>query len=44
MIAEELREYMPYGQEQVSKLLYMDSETLEPVKAALIERWNKEFK
>ena len=44
VIAEELREYMPYGQEQVSKLLYMDSETLEPVKAALIERWNKEFK
>ena len=44
VIAEELREYMPYGQEQVSKLLYMDSETLEPGNAALIERWNKEFK
>lgn len=44
VIDEELQAFMPYGQEQVSKLLYMDSETLEPVKAALIERWNKEFK
>lgn len=44
VIDEELQEFMPYGQEQVSKLLYMDSETLEPVKAALIERWNREFK
>lgn len=44
VIAEELREYMPYGQEQVSRLLYMDSGALEPVKAELIERWNKEFK
>lgn len=44
VIDEELQAYMPYGQEQVSKLLYMDSAALEPVKAQLIERWNKEFK
>lgn len=44
VIAEELKGYMPYGQEEVSKLLYMDTEALEPVKAAFIERWDKEFK
>ena len=43
-VKEELQAYMPYGQEQVSNLKYMDSEALEPVKADLIERWNKEFK
>ena len=43
-IDEELQGYMPYGQEQVSALVYMDSAALEPVKADLIERWNREFK
>lgn len=44
VIAEELQDYMPYGQEEVSKLLYMDTEALEPIKANFIERWDKEFK
>ena len=44
VIDEELQGYMPYGQEQVSALIYMDSAALEPVKADLIERWNREFK
>lgn len=44
VIDEELQEYMPYGQEQVSNLAYMDSAALESVKADLIERWNREFK
>lgn len=44
VIDEELQNYMPYGQEEVSKLLYMDTEALEPVKAEFIERWDKEFK
>jgi len=44
VIAEELQDYMPYGQEEVSKLLYMDTGALEPVKANFIERWDKEFK
>ncbi len=43
-IAEELQEFMPYGQEQVSALIYMDSAALEEVKADLIDRWNREFK
>ncbi|MGE4484668.1 MAG: ABC transporter substrate-binding protein [Oscillospiraceae bacterium] len=43
-VAEELQGYMPYGQEQVSKLLYMDSEKLEPVKADFIDLWNRNFK
>lgn len=44
VIDEELQGFMPYGQEQVSNLAYMDSAALEPVKADLIERWNREFK
>ena len=44
VIDEELQSYMPYGQEQVSSLAYMDSAALESVKADLIERWNREFK
>lgn len=44
VIDEELQDYMPYGQEQVSSLIYMDSAALESVKPALIERWNREFK
>lgn len=44
VIDEELQEYMPYGQEQVSNLAYMDSAALESVKADLIERWNRDFK
>ena len=43
-VAEELQAYMPYGQEQVSKLVYMDSEAFEPVKADFIDRWNRDFK
>lgn len=35
---------MPYGQEQVSNLVYMDYASFEEVKADFIERWNKEFK
>ena len=44
VIDEELQSYMPYGQEQVSSLAYMDSAALESVKPDLIERWNREFK
>lgn len=44
VIDEALQDYMPYGQEQVSSLIYMDSAALEGVKPALIERWNREFK
>lgn len=44
VIAEELQSFMPYGQEQVSSLAYMDSAALEGVKADLIERWNRDFK
>lgn len=44
VIAEELQDYMPYGQEEVSNLAYMDSAALEEVKPDLIERWNREFK
>lgn len=44
VIDEELQNYMPYGQEQVSNLAYMDSAALESVKPDLIERWNREFK
>lgn len=43
-IDPELQGYMPYGQDQVSALIYMDSDALEPVKANLIDRWNREFK
>lgn len=43
-VDETIRAYMPYGQDQVSKLLYMDSAALEDVKPQLIERWNREFK
>lgn len=44
VINEELQGFMPYGQEQVSSLIYMDSAALESVKPDLIERWNREFK
>lgn len=43
-IAKDLQSFMPYGQEQVSKLVYMDSAALEPVKADFINRWNSDFK
>lgn len=43
-IAADLQEYMPFGQDQVSALIYMDSAALEPVKADFIDRWNREFK
>lgn len=43
-IAEELQGYMPYGQDQVSALVYMDSAAFEPVKADFIDRWNQDFK
>jgi len=44
VIDESIQKYMPYGQDEVSKLLYMDSTALEPVKPQLIERWNRDFK
>ncbi|MGE4276759.1 MAG: ABC transporter substrate-binding protein [Lawsonibacter sp.] len=44
VIDAELQGYMPYGQEQVSNLAYMDSAALENVKADLIDRWNRDFK
>jgi len=44
VIDEELQNYMPYGQDEVSKLIYMDTALLEPSKAEFIERGDKEFK
>ena len=44
VIEQDLQTYMPYGQEQVSNLAYMDSAALESVKPQLIERWNRDFK
>ena len=44
VIEQDLQTYMPYGQEQVSKLAYMDSAALESVKPQLFERWNRDFK
>lgn len=43
-VPEELKEFMPYGQEEISKLVYLDTAGLEPVKAEFVERWNQEFK
>lgn len=43
-VNEELAAMMPYGQEQVSNLVYMDYAKFEEVKADFLERWNKEFK
>lgn len=43
-VPEELKEFMPYGQEQISKLVYLDSQALEPIKDKFVERWNQEFK
>lgn len=43
-VEEELASMMPYGQEQVSSLVYMDYGAFEEVKADFLERWNKEFK
>lgn len=44
VVDEELTAMMPYGQEQVSNLVYMDYAAFEEVKADFLERWNKEFK
>ncbi len=43
-ISDELKAFMPYGADQVAKLIYLDTATLEPVKNDLIERWEQEFK
>lgn len=40
-IADNIKPFMPYGQEAISKLLYMDSEKLETVKNKLIEKWEE---
>lgn len=44
VVDEELAAMMPYGQEEVSNLVYMDYAAFEEVKADFIERWNREFK
>lgn len=43
-INDDIKEFMPYGEEQISSLVYMDSVALEPVKNDLIERWEQELK
>lgn len=44
VVDEKLAAMMPYGQEEVSNLVYMDYAAFEEVKADFLERWNKEFK
>ncbi len=44
VISDELKAFMPYGEEQISKLTYLDSEALESVKKQLVEKWEQEFK
>lgn len=44
VVDEELASMMPYGQEQVSNLTYMDYAAYEEVQSEFIERWNREFK
>jgi putative spermidine/putrescine transport system substrate-binding protein len=43
-VPDDLKEFMPYGQEEISKLVYLDTAGLEPIKAEFVERWNQEFK
>lgn len=43
-IPQELRSFMPYGEEQVSKLVYIDAAAVEAVKPEFTERWNKIYK
>ena len=43
-LSDELKEFMPYGQEEISKLVYMDLEKLNEVRDELIERLEQEFK
>ena len=43
VLSKELAEAMPYGQEQVSKLLILDNDTLNEQRSAWADRWNREI-
>ena len=43
-ISEELIDFMPYGEEQIANLVYIDAAAVEEVKPAFTERWNAVFK
>ena len=43
-LSDDLKSFMPYGQEEISKLVYMDIEGLAPVRDELIERLEQDFK
>lgn len=43
-VAEDLRGFMPYGEDQVDLLVYIDAAAVEAVKPAFTERWNAIYK
>ena len=43
-ISEELIDFMPYGEDQIANLVYIDAAAVEEVKPAFTERWNAVFK
>lgn len=43
-VPEDLQPFMPYGSKRVAALITIDQSALEPLRAKLVERWNKEMK